>query len=292
VPEGYTAYTAHELNDDLNQHVTTITKVIEAKKTKFQKVVIGENKWWGKIMWVDDVLNVTERDEFVYHELMVHVPMFIHPKPTRVLVIGGGDGGSAREVLKHPNLTNATMIDIDEELVMMCKKHIPKISNGAFDSPNLNLIFGDGIAHVKEAPEDSYDVIIVDSTDPLPDSVGEALFTKEFYENCHRILSPNGCISTQALMPMRYDNDIFKRSMGNIQHAFGKDKMFVFFGPTDSYNGQTSFCLGFKGDSHPKKVDKPRVKEFEKIANLKYYNYGMHHASLCLPNYVRDILYD
>jgi len=292
VPEGYTAYTAHELNPILDQHVTTITKVIEAKKTKYQKVVIGDNKWWGKVMWVDDVLNVTERDEFVYHELMVHVPMFIHPKPTRVLIIGGGDGGAARELLKHPNVTNATMIDIDEELVMMAKKHMPMISNGAFDSPNLNLIFGDGIALVKEAPEDSYDVIIVDSTDPLPDSVGEVLFTKEFYENCHRILSPNGCMSTQALMPMRYDADIFKRSMGNIQHAFGKEKMFVFFGPTDSYNGQTSFCLGFKGDSHPKKVDKARVKEFEKTANLHYYNYGMHNACLCLPNYVRDILYE
>jgi len=178
--------------------------------------VIAENKWWGRVMWVDDVLNVTERDEFVYHELMVHVPMFIHPNPTRVLIIGGGDGGAARELLKHPNLTDATMIDIDEELVMMCKKHIPKINNGAFDNPKLNLRFEDGIAHVKNMPENSYDVIIVDSTDPLPDSVGEVLFTKEFYENCHRILAPNGAITTQALMPMRYDADIFKRSMANI----------------------------------------------------------------------------
>jgi spermidine synthase len=260
----------------LDQHVTTIAKIIEAKKTPFQKVVIGDNKWWGKVMWVDDVLNVTERDEFVYHELIVHAPMFIHPNPTRILIIGGGDGGSAREALKHPNLTDTTMIDIDEELVRMCEKHMPKINNGAFKNPNLNLIFGDGIKHVKEAPENSYDVIVVDSTDPLPDSVGEKLFTKEFYENCHRILAPNGVMSTQALMPMRYDADIFKRSMGNIQHAFGKDNMHVYFGPTDSYNGQTSFCLGFKGDSHPKKIDKPRVKAFEKIANLKYYNYGMH----------------
>jgi len=93
-------------------------------------------------------------------------------------------------------------------------------------------------------------------------------------------------------MPMRYDADIYKRSMENIQHAFGQDKMYVYFGPTDAYNGSTSFCLGFKGDIHPKKVDKLRVKEFEKTANLKYYNYGMHLASLCLPNYVRDILYE
>lgn len=188
-------------------------------------------------MWVDNVLNVCERDEFVYHEMIVHVPMMIHPNPTRVLIIGGGDGGSAREVLKHPNLTNATMIDIDEEIVSLCKKHIPKISNGAFDNPRLNLKIEDGIAFVKNAPDDSFDVIIVDSTDPLPDSVGEVLFTKDFYENCYRILGKNGSISTQALMPMRYDADIYKRSMGNIQHAFGKDHTYVYFAPTDSYNG-------------------------------------------------------
>lgn len=243
-------------------------------------------------MWVDDVLNVCERDEFVYHELMVHVPMMIHPKPKRVLIIGGGDGGSARELLKHPDLTNATMIDIDEELVKMCKKHMPTINNGAFDNPNLNLIFGDGIDFVKKAEDNSFDVIIVDSTDPLPDTVGEVLFTKDFYKNCHRILAPNGCISTQALMPMRYHGDIYKRAMENIQSAFTKEKMWVFFGPTDSYNGNTSFCLGFKGDSHPKKIDKERVKAFTKAAKCRYYNHGMHFATFTLPNYVRDILYE
>ena len=184
------------------------------------------------------------------------------------------------------------MIDIDEELVMMCKRWMPKINNGAFEDKRLDLRFEDGIKFVKEAADESIDVIIVDSTDPLPDSVGEVLFTKEFYENCHRVLTKNGTISTQALMPMRYDADIFRRSMQNIQHAFGKDRLYLMFGPTDSYNGSTSFCLGFKGESHPKKVDKARVKEFMKDANLKYYSYGMHLASFTLPQYVRSILYD
>jgi len=240
-------------------------------------------------MWVDDVLNVCERDEFVYHELMVHVPMMVHPKPTCILIIGGGDGGSAREALKHPNLDKCVMIDIDEDIVDMCRKHIPEISAGAFENPNLELIIGDGIDYVRKAADNSFDVIVVDSTDPLPDSVGEALFTKDFYENVHRCLAPNGLVSTQALMPMRYDADIYKRSMGNIQHAFGKEKTYVYFGPTDSYNGQTSFCLGFKGDINPKKVDKERVKAFSKAAKCRYYNHGMYHASLTLPNYIRDI---
>jgi len=272
--------------------------MIETKKTKFQKVAIGENKWWGKCMWVDDVMNVTERDEFVYHELMVHVPFFTCPNPKRILVIGGGDGGAAREMIRHADYgVKCTMIDIDEELVMMCKKHIPSINNGAYDDPRLDLRFADGIDHVKKCPEDSYDVIIVDSTDPLPDSVGEVLFTKEFYENCYRILSPNGCISTQALMPMRYDNNIFKRSCENIQHAFTKEKVWIYLGPTDAYNGQTAFCLGFKGVAHPNKIDKERVKKFvadqnEKPRKLRYYNYKMHFATCTLPNYIRDILYN
>lgn len=215
-------------------------------------------------MWVDDVLNVTERDEFVYHELLVHVPMMIHPNPTRVLIIGGGDGGSARELLKHPNLENATMIDIDEELTRMCEKHMPKLSAGAFDDPNLTLIFGDGIDFVKKAADKSFDVIIVDSTDPIPGGVGEVLFTKDFYEHCYRVLADNGSISTQALMPLRYDPDIYYNALANIQHAFGKDQLYVYFAPTDSYSGLTSFCLGFKGACHPNKIDKQRVKDFTK----------------------------
>lgn len=196
IPKDHVAITAIELNDDLNQHVTTIAKPIVSVKSPFQKVVIADNKWWGKTMWVDDVLNVTERDEFVYHEMMVHVPMMIHPKPTRVLIIGGGDGGSARELLKHPHLEKAVMIDIDEVIVNECKKHMPKINDGAFDDPRLELIIGDGIEYVKKSADNSFDVICVDSTDPLPDSVGEVLFTKDFYENCHRVLAPNGIITT------------------------------------------------------------------------------------------------
>lgn len=243
-------------------------------------------------MWVDDVLNVTERDEFVYHEMLVHVPMLIHPNPTRVLIIGGGDGGSAREVLKHPNLTKFVMIDIDEVIVNECRKHMPAISNGAFEDPRMELIIGDGIEYVKKAADSSFDVIVVDSTDPLPDSVGEALFTKDFYENCHRVLAPNGIITTQALCPMRYDADIYKRSMGNIQSAFGKDKSYVYLVPTDSYNGQTSFSCCYKEGVHPEKIDKSRVKAFEAANKLKYYNHGIHLASFCLPNYIKDMLFE
>ena len=101
-------------------------------------------------MWVDDVPNVCERDEFIYHELIVHAPIMTHPNPTRALIIGGGDGGSARELLKHTNLTKCVMIDIDEVIINLCKEHLPKVNDGAFDDPRLELIIGDGIKYVKE----------------------------------------------------------------------------------------------------------------------------------------------
>lgn len=128
--------------------------------------------------------------------MIVHVPMMVCPNPKRVLIIGGGDGGAAREVLKHENLEKFVMIDIDEVVVNTCREHMPSLNNGAFDDKRLELIIGDGIDYVNKAADNSFDVIIVDSTDPIPDSCGEVLFTSEFYEQCRRVLSKDGVIST------------------------------------------------------------------------------------------------
>ena len=175
------------------------------KKTDFQTVTIAKNRWWGNVLYIDNVLNVAERDEFIYHEMLVHVPMFTHPDPRRVLIIGGGDGGSARELMKHPNLDKAVMIDIDGVVVDECRKHMPKLNAGAFDDPRLELIIGDGIDYVKKAADNSFDVIIVDSTDPYDESAGGVLFTTEFYGHVKRILASNGVVSTQSMQPMRYN---------------------------------------------------------------------------------------
>jgi len=158
--------------------------------------VIGQSKFWGKVLWLDDVLTVAEKDEFIYHEMIVHLPMFVHPNPKRVLIIGGGDGAAAREVLKHPDLEKCVMVDIDEVVINMCKKHMPFLSDGAFENPNLDLVIGDAMDYVTNSPDNSFDVIIVDSTDPLTDSPGEILYTEEFYSHVERILAPNGVIST------------------------------------------------------------------------------------------------
>jgi len=188
--------TEKEPHTDTDICIKTVGAPMVNKMSKFQKIVIAKNKWWGNMLWLDDVVNVTEKDEFIYHEMIVNVPMMTHPNPQRVLIVGGGDGGAAREVLKHPNLTKVVMIDIDEDVVNECRKHMPGLNNGAFEDPRLELIIGDGIDYVKKAENESFDIIIVDSTDPIPDSVGEVLFTEDFYINCHRVLAANGVMST------------------------------------------------------------------------------------------------
>ena len=235
-------------------------------------------------------MNVATRDEFIYHEMICNMPMMIHPNPQRVLIIGGGDGGSARECMRHQPLEKLVMIDIDGVVVNECEKHMPSLSAGAFKDERMELIIGDGIDYVKKAADKSFDVIIVDSTDPIPDSCGEVLFSDDFYENCNRIMSDNGVIITQSVMPMRYDSTIYNNAISTLQRAFTKDRTYVCLVPTESYNGCTSFGLCFKGDSHPSKIDKARIDEFETKNNLKYYNYKIHHASISLPNYLKDTL--
>jgi spermidine synthase len=223
--------------------------------------------------------------------MIVHVPMLTCPNPKRVLIIGGGDGGSAREVLKHEELERVVMVDIDEQVVNTCREHLPGLNNGAFDNARLELIIGDGIDYMAKAADGSFDVIIIDSTDPIPDSCGEVLFTEDFYAQCKRVLSKDGVISTQSVMPMRYEKEIYRRAISSLQNSFGKDNTWVYLIPTDTYNGQTSLGLCFKGDAHPKSLDKTKVKEFTaKNPTLKYYNYKIHQASQCLPQYLKSYM--
>jgi len=146
--KGENTVTEYEDNSDTAVVSGVIGAPMVNQMSKFQKVTIAKNKWWGNVLWLDNVLNVSERDEFIYHEMIVHVPVLTHPNAKRVLIIGGGDGGSAREVLKHKNLEKIVMIDIDEFVVNSCKKHLPSINNGAFEDPRLKLIFGYGIEYV------------------------------------------------------------------------------------------------------------------------------------------------
>lgn len=164
-------------------------RVLFESETGHQHLIIFENSAFGTVMALDGIIQTTERDEFIYHEMMVHVPLIAHGNPRRVLIIGGGDGGSLRETLKHASVERVTQVEIDASVIDMCKAYLPGHSAGAFDDPRANVIIGDGFAHVK-ACAGKYDIIICDSTDPV--GPGEVLYSEPFYAACRRALNDDG----------------------------------------------------------------------------------------------------
>jgi len=161
-------------------------------QSDFQDIVVFESETHGRVMLLDGVVQITEGDEFVYQEMITHVPILAHGAAKRVLIIGAGDGGVLKRVLQHRGVEKAVMVEIDGEVVRLSKEFLPSIGGNAWTDPRAEVIIGDGIDYVRVAPAESFDVIIVDSTDPI--GVGEVLFTDEFYANAARILSPRGLI--------------------------------------------------------------------------------------------------
>jgi spermidine synthase len=168
-------------------------------QSAFQDIVVFESFSHGRVMVLDGCIQITERDEFVYQEMIAHVPLLAHGTASRVLIIGAGDGGVLRRVLLHNNVARAVMVEIDGEVVRLAKAFLPGIAAGAWDDSRAEIIIGDGIAYVQNAPDASFDVIIVDSTDPI--GVGEVLFSDDFYRHCARILSEGGLVVNQCGVP-------------------------------------------------------------------------------------------
>ena len=168
------------LYDDYGQ-LFGVDEVFFEHRTDHQHLLIFRNSRFGRVMTLDGVLQTTERDEFIYHEMLAHTPILAHGKARRVLIVGGGDGGMLREVCRHQSVEHITQVDIDASVVEMSKQHLPKHSQGAYDDPRLELVIADGMRYVREA-SDTFDVIISDSTDPI--GPGEVLFTQDFYAAC------------------------------------------------------------------------------------------------------------
>ena len=180
-------------------------------QSQFQDIVLFESFSHGRVMVLDGVIQITERDEFVYQEMLTHVPLLAHGAAENVLIIGAGDGGVLRRVLQHNGVKRAVMAEIDGEVIRLCKEFLPDIAGGAWDDPRAQVIVGDGIDYVKRAPDGAFDVIIVDSTDPI--GVGEVLFTDEFYENCARILTPRGLVVNQCGVPFMQADELRDTSL-------------------------------------------------------------------------------
>ena len=172
-----------------------IERVLHRGQSGFQDLLVFENGDFGRVLVLDGVVQTTEADEFVYHEMLVHVPLMAHGRAREVLIIGGGDGGTLREVLKHGSVERATMIELDPAVVDVAAEHLPALSAGAFDDPRSEVLFEDGVRFVA-ATERTFDAIIIDSTDPI--GPGEVLFTEDFYRDCRRRLRPGGVLANQS----------------------------------------------------------------------------------------------
>ena len=179
-------------------------------RSAFQDIVIFESHSHGRVMVLDGVIQITERDEFVYQEMLTHVPLLAHGEAGNVLIIGAGDGGVLRRVLQHRSVTRAVMVEIDGEVIRLAREFLPGIAGDAWSDPRAEVIVGDGIDYVRRAPDASFDAIIVDSTDPI--GVGEVLFTDDFYRNCARILTARGVIVNQCGVPFMQADELRETS--------------------------------------------------------------------------------
>ena len=206
-------------------------RVLFDSETEHQHLIIFETLEFGRVMMLDGVVQLSTKDEFVYHEMMAHVPLFAHGKAKRALIVGGGDGGVLREALKHPELKQVTLCEIDRSVIDLCREHFPDISAGAYDDPRTRIVIADGTKFVAET-DDRFDVIMVDSTDPI--GPGAVLFTKEFYTDCAKALKPGGILVTQNGLPFLQAGEL-TQSVGFFRGLF-KDA-YAFLATTPSYFG-------------------------------------------------------
>jgi spermidine synthase len=219
-------------------HIYRVEEELYSGRSDFQLVRVIRNSDFGRMLVLDDAVQTTERDEFIYHEMLAHVPLLAHPAPQRVLIIGGGDGGLLEEVLKHP-LRAAVMVEIDRDVVEVTRRFLPAIPGRAFDDPRTRLRIGDGIRYVQEA-EETFDVILVDSTDPKGPAIG--LFAEEFYAAARRRLAPGGLIAVQSGSPL-YQQDLIRMVRTHLSRVFPHTATFLATVPTYP-GGLWSFTIG------------------------------------------------
>jgi len=274
------------------QHTENVNFSIRVNKqlysgiSEFQRIDIFESIEYGRFLTLDGFMMMTERDEFIYHEMIVHVPMSVHPNVQKVLVIGGGDGGVVRELLKYETIKSIQLVEIDEQVVEVCKEFLP-VTAQSLNNERVSVFYQDGLKYVRKW-EDEFDLIIVDSTDPF--GPGEGLFTKEFYGNCYKALKEDGIMVNQHESPFYKDDaNAMKRAHKRIVESFPISRIYQAHIP--SYPSG-HWLFGFSSKIyHP--IKDIRKKEWNDLnLKTKYYNIKLHKGSFALPNYVEEMLED
>lgn len=258
------------------------------EQSPYQRVRVLESQKYGKFLAINNMIMCTERDESHYHEMISHPVMQAHGNAKNVLVIGGGDGGTIREILRYPQLEKVTMVEIDEAVIRASQQHLPTIASG-FQNAKLNLIVGDGIEFIKNAQAGSYDIIIVDGSDPVGPS--EGLFTNDFYTNCKKALREGGLLVTQGESPMFHEGTFVELNQC-LKGIFGKGSVHtLLFHATTYPTGMWSLQVAVNGHRHPAQdFDKDKAHKFAEENGLKYYNADLHTAAFSLPTFVRKML--
>lgn len=261
-----------------------IDRQLVTRQSRYQRIDVFESKEFGRILTLDGLLMVTEKDEFIYHEMIVHVPMAVKPDVKRVLVIGAGDGGTIRELVRYDTIEHIDMVEIDEEVVYVCREFLPQTAC-KLDDPRVHLHFEDGLKFVRTR-QNEYDLILVDSTDPF--GPGEGLFTREFYGNCFKALTEQGILINQHESPYYADDArAMQRAHRQIQSVFPVSTVYQFHLPTYP-SGHWLFGFASKG-LHP--VEDLQAEAWNALGlETEYYNTELHKGAFALPNYVKRLL--
>lgn len=264
-----------------------VSEILYEEKSEHQHLIIFENPTFGRVLALDGIIQTTERDEFIYHEMFAHVPLMAHPHPKRVLIIGGGDGGLLREVSRHQEIDEITLVEIDPSVVSFSKEYLPNHSQGSFDDSRLTLVFADGARFVEECGE-KFDVILCDTTDPV--GPGAALFSSPFYNRCHERLNKGGIFVSQNGVPMIQSDELIS-SVKKLRNAFAHVHLFV--APIPTYIG--GFMTFTISTDSPEVYGVP-LKELEMRSeslqeSLRYYSPRVHQGAFAIPPFIERLLH-
>lgn len=276
------------LHDDIGFRVSfEAERVIEETRTAQQHLVLFENRFFGRVLMLDGAVQLTSRDEFIYHEMMTHVPLFAHGRARKVLVIGGGDCGIAREVLRHPGVERLTQVEIDPSVVEFARAYLPELAEPVIADPRFELVIGDGAAYVTQASR-RFDVIIVDSTDPV--GPGAVLFTRDFYAACRNALADGGVLVTQNGAPFLQADELVA-SLAHFRSLFADAACYLATVPT--YVGGPLAIGWASDDASLRTVDADILSERHRAAGgfeTRYWTPQVQYAAFALPRYIADMI--
>ncbi|MEX1666500.1 polyamine aminopropyltransferase [Zhongshania arctica] len=263
-----------------------VSEVLFESKTEHQHLIIFESGSFGRVMALDGIIQTTERDEFIYHEMLAHTPLFAHGNAKNVLIIGGGDGGLLREVLKHSEVEHVVQVEIDQAVIDMCVKYLPNHSAGAYDNPRAKIVIGDGIDFVTQCDR-QFDVILSDSTDPI--GPGEVLFTSPFYQGIQRCLKPGGIFAAQNGVAFMQPDEV-STTHQRLSPLFADTAFYAAAVPTYIGGVMTFAWASNSGTAREQDLATLTSRFVDSGIKTRYYNPALHIGAFALPQYLVEIL--